>query len=449
MKLRTWPFLLIGFGALLFLIGGAAAALDGSLSKAYGEVATIQGRLRSERDLIDRVRSELFLTAILVRDYLLESSGESASTDRATLESLRSSIEGNLAALEETGSTEQHTQVTELRKAITVYWRSVDPVFDWTPNQKAAFGRSFLRRSVVPYREAVLSAIERLGGLNAQQGLQRQEQVLQTEQELKSDLRRIAGLALLLGIAVALASILRTRTLEAATVAYLLEIEESAKELRRLTQKLSGAHEQERRNISRELHDQVGQMLTALGMELGNVEEFRYAPGSEFAEHLGQAKKLTEDTQRTVRNMSAGLRPSVLDELGLGPALQWQAREFTKRSGVPVDMRLDGELANLPDTHRTCLYRVVQEALTNSARHASAKSIRIALTGGPKGLSLTVEDDGVGFDVRKVRGIGLGLGLLGIEERVRELGGNLQLRSRPSAGTYLHCEIPAPRGVTA
>ena len=447
MRLRTWPFLLIGFGALLLLIGGSAAALHRSLGKVYGEVATIQGMVRSERDLIDRVRSELFLTAILVRDYLLESSLESAATDRATLESLRSSIEGNLGSLESKGSEEQRAQVTEVRKAITVYWQSVDPVFDWTPADKAVLGRSFLRRSVVPHREAVLSAIERLGDLNAQQGLRRQHQVLQTEQELKSDLRQIAGLALLLGVVVALASILRTRSLEAATGAYLLQIENSANELRRLTQNLSGAQEEERRSISRELHDQVGQMLTALGMELGNVEEFRHTHGPEFADHLGQAKRLTEDTLRSVRNMSAGLRPSLLDELGLAPALQWQGREFTKRSGVPVEMRLDGDLANLPDAHRTCIYRVVQEALTNSARHARAKSIRVTLHGGPEMLSLTVEDDGVGFDVRKVRD--RGIGLLGIEERVRELGGSVQLRSQLSAGTLLHCEIPAPKEVTA
>jgi signal transduction histidine kinase len=227
----------------------------------------------------------------------------------------------------------------------------------------------------------------------------------------------------------------------------LLLIENSAKELRRLSQKLSEAQEEERRSISRELHDQVGQMLTALGMELGNIEEFRSTPGPEFVDHLGQAKKLTEDTLRSVRNMSAGLRPSVLDELGLAPALQWQGREFTKRSGVPVEMKLDGNLADLPDAYRTCIYRVVQEALTNSARHAGAKLIRVTLHGGVETFSLTVEDDGVGFDVQGVRN--RGIGLLGIEERVRELGGSVQVRSRPSTGTLLHCEIPAPKGVNA
>ena len=141
MRLRTWPFLLIGFGALLLLIGGSAAALHRSLGNVYDEVATIQGRLRTGRDLIDRVRTELFLTAILVRDYLLESSPQSSASDRAMLESLRSSIDNNLRSLERTGSKAQHAQVVELSKAIAVYWSSIDPVFDWTPAEKAALKR--------------------------------------------------------------------------------------------------------------------------------------------------------------------------------------------------------------------------------------------------------------------------------------------------------------------
>ena len=129
-----------------------------------------------------------------------------------------------------------------------------------------------------------------------------------------------------------------------------------------------------------------------------------------------------------MRNISSGLRPSVLDELGLAPALRWQAREFTRRSGVPVEVQLDGEL-ELRDEYRTCIYRVVQEALTNAARHAAAKSIRVTLHGGADILSLAVEDDGSGFDVQRVRG--RGLGLLNIEERVRELDGRVQFLSSP------------------
>ncbi|MBK5292609.1 MAG: hypothetical protein JJE04_13145 [Acidobacteriia bacterium] len=169
---------------------------------------------------------------------------------------------------------------------------------------------------------------------------------------------------------------------EASAARHLRLIERGAEDLRRLSLKLSKAQEDERKSISRELHDQVGQMLTALRIEIVNIEEFRHDAGDSFSRHMADARKLAEETLRTIRDISMGLRPSVLDELGLGPALKWQVREFTRRSGVPVEIQIDGTLDKLADTHRTCVYRLVQEALTNCARHARASQIRITVHGG-------------------------------------------------------------------
>ena len=150
-----------------------------------------------------------------------------------------------------------------------------------------------------------------------------------------------------------------------------------------------------------------------------------------------------------MRNLAAGLRPSILDDLGLGPALEWQAREFSRRTGIPVEVQRSGLLPELPDRHRTCLYRVVQEALTNCARHAEAHEIRIALETEADHLSLTVQDDGRGLGgqapLDHANGA-TGLGLMGIEERVRELGGTLAIRSQAGKGTLLNASIPLPKG---
>ena len=446
MRMRTWPFLLIGFGALLALIALSAVALHSQMGRVYDEVANIQQGERDNGRLLGQLRSDLYQTAILIRDYLLEPSAEAAANERQEWDALRESIQAEVAALEQAVGTENQEASVGLREAILKYWDSMDPIFEWTPGEKAAQARAFLRHSVVPHRDAVLAAAERVGELSARQTLERQQQVLRTQEVLKADLRRIAGVALILGLLVAVFSIIRTRSLEATAAVHLAEIEQIAAELRTLSQKLAKAQEAERRSLSRELHDQVGQMLTALSMELGNLEELQGAPWEKFSGHLEDAKKLNQETLRTVRNLSSGLRPSVLDELGLAPALQWQAREFSRRSGIPVDLQLDGEL-NLPDEHRTCVYRVVQEALTNAARHAKAKSIRVTLHGGPENLALTVEDDGSGFDFQRVRG--RGLGLLNIEERVRELGGRVQFLSAPSRGTLMRCDIPVPGEVTA
>ena len=224
-----------------------------------------------------------------------------------------------------------------------------------------------------------------------------------------------------------------------------LQTERDRAELRSLSQKLVRAQEEERKSISRELHDQFGQMLTALRMELGNLEDLRGSPGGDFKEHLTEAKSLAERTLRGVRDMAMGLRPSMLDDLGLAPAVEWQAREFARRSGLEVSVQIDGSLENLPESHRTCIYRVVQEALTNCARHSQAKDIRITLHGRGDLVSLTVQDDGVGFTPQLASG--RGLGLVGIEERVRELGGEVSVFSQPRRGTLLRVEIPFAKEV--
>jgi signal transduction histidine kinase len=175
-------------------------------------------------------------------------------------------------------------------------------------------------------------------------------------------------------------------------------------------------------------------------MELSNLEQLRVGDGHQFQCHLEASRHIAVQALNTVRDLATGLRPSILDDLGLEPALQWQAREFSRRSGVPVTVDIRGNLENLSDLHSTCVYRIVQEALTNCAKHANARAIEVRLKGDADELSLIVRDDGVGFNPRTVPGTGLGL--IGIEERVREMGGRLKVSSRVGNGTHLHVSIP-------
>jgi signal transduction histidine kinase len=213
--------------------------------------------------------------------------------------------------------------------------------------------------------------------------------------------------------------------------------------LRHLSQQLVSSQEQERKALSRELHDEIGQLLTALRMELGNLERGQIARGVEGDPHLDQAKKLAESTLRTTRDIAMGLRPAMLDVLGLGPALEWQAREYSRRYNTPIQLEVDGDLRDVPDPHRTYLYRIVQEGLTNCARHAHAKNIHVRLEDASGKLAVVVEDDGVGFD--QEGGVAYGLGLLGITERVRELCGKVSIRSMPGKGTRIAVELPFAR----
>ena len=177
-------------------------------------------------------------------------------------------------------------------------------------------------------------------------------------------------------------------------------------------------------------------------MELASLTRLRAGSAALFEARLDETKALAEQTMRTVRDIAVGLRPSSLDDLGLAPALEWQAREFSRRSGTPVRVETQGEADNLPERHRTCIYRIVQEALTNCAKHSQASNVRIRLHARDRTLALTVEDDGVGFETAGP--VRRGLGLIGIEERVRELGGTVSIHSGPGEVMRLNASLPLP-----
>jgi signal transduction histidine kinase len=217
--------------------------------------------------------------------------------------------------------------------------------------------------------------------------------------------------------------------------------ETAEEELRSLSTRLMHAQEDERRTISRELHDEVGQVLTGLRMGIGGLEGLRQSQ-ERFHEKVGEIRSLAEQAFRSVREIAAGLRPSVLD-LGLVPAIEWQARQFAKYSGVRAGVHAEGEVGDIPDEYRTCIYRVVQECLTNALKHAGASSVRIEIREAKGALRVAVHDDGKGFQGRN--NMRSGLGLIGMEERVRELGGSLQVDSSPAAGTSVLVLLNLPK----
>src|SRR5262249_45110105 len=154
--------------------------------------------------------------------------------------------------------------------------------------------------------------------------------------------------------------------------------------------------------------------------------------------HLGSIRRLAETTVKQVRDLALLLRPSMLDDLGLTPALNWYVRETRKRTGRNIVVATDDAIEMLPDDHRTCVYRIVQEAVNNAVRHANARTVEVSVRRQHEIVDVTVQDDGVGFDTRIVRG----LGILGMEERVRRLGGRLKITSDPGRGTAVRATLP-------
>jgi signal transduction histidine kinase len=295
---------------------------------------------------------------------------------------------------------------------------------------------SFFYDELSPRRTAMLQIADRIALVN-ERGLERAEDRLAASSDgLRRTLTLTFGITLAVGLALAGVTTLYTLRLERQLERGLDENARARGALQELSAKLERAQENERRTLARELHDEVGQSLSAILMEAENAE--CAADAGEMRSHLAAVKKLASKTVNEVRDLALLLRPSMLDDFGLAPALNWHAREMSKRTGLNVVVSADDDIDDLPDEHKTCIYRAVQEAVNNSARHANARTVEVAVKRDGDRVRFQVRDDGVGFDTRFVRG----LGLLGMEERVRRLGGDLRLESQLGRGTLISAELP-------
>jgi PAS domain S-box-containing protein len=220
------------------------------------------------------------------------------------------------------------------------------------------------------------------------------------------------------------------------------ELEASYEAVRKLTGHLQNIREEERAHMAREIHDELGQQLTVLKMDISWLNK-KIDTSNEPV--VGQKMKdllsMLDGTVKTVRRISSELRPSMLDDLGLAAAMEWQLSEFEKRSGIRTSFDDPTEDIILPEAVKTCLFRIFQESLTNVARHANASTIHVDLHLGDSDLILQISDDGKGFDKQKISGKRT-LGILGMRERTSMIGGSYEIKSSPGKGTIVTVSVP-------
>jgi signal transduction histidine kinase len=427
----------IGLASLLLLILLSMLALSRKAQDIYTELDQLNTHHNNVDVKLRRLRSDVNLSGIFVRDYLLDVARDHAPEYRERLAEFRQT---NLATVAELRSLDptHSVRIESLLTQLDEYWRTFEPLFDWTSNEKIFRSAAFLRQEVVPRREAILEIARDIEELNnANLDAQRAE-VARRQNAFRADLKWLLWQTILLGIGLALVAVIRLRYLEKRSEEQRLVAEDAEHQMRLLSHRLVATQEDERRNLSRELHDHVGQVLTALRMELGRIERsqgLRAGGGS-----VAECRRLVDQMFRTVRDLALELRPSMLDDLGLQAALEWHVRDFIQRYGFDAELTVRGDLDLVPDRHRTCVYRGIQEALTNCVRHAQARSIRITVIGHGDRLEASVTDDGIGFDSSRRDG----LGLRGIDERVKELDGTMTVRSAPGAGTTITIQLPLP-----
>jgi PAS domain S-box-containing protein len=221
------------------------------------------------------------------------------------------------------------------------------------------------------------------------------------------------------------------------------ELLASREQLRELSAYLEAIREEERRRIALEIHDELGQLLTALKMDVALLK-MRVVADAEATRKIDDIRELVEKTIWMVRNVASHLRPAALN-FGIVSALEWLAEDFSRRNGMPCQLVVRGGEPSLADAHATAVFRIVQESLTNVSRHAGASRVAVTLVSTDLALDLRVSDDGQGFDLDSAQG-GYSYGLLGMSERARLIGGTLQVDSAPGAGTMVSINLPLDSG---
>ena len=438
---NTRLLLTAGFGGLIVMM--TFAGIDGI--RALGEIQSSSDRIQEDfllrTRVLERIRFDLYVSGTYARDYLLEPGSGEAEAHRQSLVQIRREMEGALRQYRTLLPGDEREPLEGLLAEIANYWKTLGPVLEWTARERQERGWAFLRDEVFPRRTAMLRIADRIGALNEAQLNAGKARVRETFTRFRNRLAMTLGLTVGLGCLLAAFSVRRVLALESEAAGRYREVSAARSELKGLSARLVEAQENERRAISRELHDAIGQALTGTLVEMANLSRFvRAGDLPAIAGKADDVKREIEQALSVVRNMALLLRPSMLDDLGLVPALQWQAREMSRRSGLKVKITAENVPEDLPEEHKTCIYRVAQEALHNARQHAGAQSVQVTVGVEGEAIVLAVRDDGKGFRVQDERG----LGLIGMEERVGQLGGSIVIDSSPGAGTAVKIRLPVP-----
>lgn len=435
--------LLVGFGVTvsLWLFAGYQVALR--LQQAQRDALAVNARYLKAQELLASVRTQVLVASVLVRDALLDPEAGSVSAHRQEIRRAYDSIDRQLAGyVPFVGSPAERERVGRLRDEIRNFRIASDGVLatdisGWPRNA------ALLLRRFMPRREAAIRVSEEIQTLNRSAFVDQQRTITAMQTNTQRQMWTVFGMALAISLAIGWLAFRHSTRLEGRLHEQRGREERIATDLQRLSARLLHAQEDEQRRIARELHDELGQTLSAVKVELAYAQRRLQRLGG-GADLLSDAQSSADTALRCVRDLAHMLHQSSLDDLGLVAALEPRLSDFQRRHGVAVDFTHEGMNDRQSADIERAVYRVVQEALTNVARHSQARAVRVLLSADESACRLLVEDDGVGFDVADAERPGRrhGLGLLGIRERVSQLRGTVTIESGPAGGTRIQVVLP-------
>jgi signal transduction histidine kinase len=409
---------------------------------------SISERYMRGQELLTTVRSQVLVGSVYVRDALLDADHGRADEYRGKLEeACRAADRALRQYVPVADGREERRRMVQLRDGIEDFRTTVLNVLATDSTRWPVEARTLLRTDIMPKRESVIRATDEVQTLNRSAFVQQQNDVAGVYRATQRGLWDSLGVAVVVSFAIAVLAATYVGRLEERVQRQRLTEADNARNLQRLSMKLITAQEEERRLIARELHDEVGQALTAIKVELAVAQRTIAATGAP-TDALDDARSIAEGVLHTVRDLSHLLHPAVLDDLGLSAAVDSYLKGFGKRHAIRVDLVSDIDQRLQPEMEAAA-FRIIQEALTNVAKHARAPSCRVYLQRLTNTLLVTIEDDGIGFDPARSSCDAHGLGLIGIRERVARLGGLLRLESALGKGTRVTVELPGSNAQTA
>lgn len=434
--------LFVGFGLICAIWLIAGYYLTRRMADAEHRSAAINERYTRAQELLATARSQVLLGSVYVRDALLDPNPASSREYRAKLDAAYRVADQALAQyVPVLDALTERERIGRLQAEVDDFRTTVAEVLATDSRHWAADAPTLLRRRIMPKREAAVRVTEEMQALNRAAFVQQQSEIAAIYRTTHRRLWESFGLAVLASLVVGIVAIVYVGQLENRLERQRVRERATARDLQRLSSQLITAQEEERRTIARELHDEVGQALTALKVELALAERAVAVDGRP-TQALDDARAIADSTLHTIRDLSHLLHPAMLDDLGLAAAADEFLKRLGRRHGIRVELLTDRMDRRLNPETEAAAYRIIQEAVTNVVKHADAKSCRVYLQRLTNTLLVTIEDDGCGFDPA-TPAADHGLGLIGIRERATQLQGTVRIESAPGNGTRLTVELPA------
>jgi signal transduction histidine kinase len=428
--------LLVGYGGLLVLLLYSGVSALRTLQRLHTVEESAQGRPIARRRVLVTIVLSANHYSNQVEGLLLNLNSTDVANDEELSKGTKTA-EAALQAYPPDRSPEEQTVIDELHRCLAEQNAVLRSLQEWSEGERQSRAQRAISEQILPLRRQFVAIEQKIESLNENETDAVHRSNLAQFDMLHDRLLRLVLIGVSSGLLIAIVTGLYILRLERQEELGYAELQRSRHQLQQLSARLQDAQEAERRSISRELHDEVGQALGLLLMDAGRLSSQLQADDEKGREAVQRIKTIAERTLQTVRNMALLLRPSMLDDLGLVPAVEWYAREMSQREGFEVEARSENVPEKLPDEVSLCIYRVVQEAVNNAQRHARATHVLVELSGMDGAIRVTIVDNGSGFDPQRSRG----MGLVGMDERVKRLGGTLTIDSRSGAGATIRVQI--------